>query len=45
MNALKFASYMALWSVGFIAVRALTAGPMKSVEDFVAGTKTQNGGV
>ena len=45
MNALKFASYMALWSVGFIAVRALTTGPMKAVEDFVAGTKTQNGGV
>ena len=43
MGAAKFAAYMALWSVGFIAVRAVTAGPMKSVEDFIAGTKT--GGV
>ena len=43
MGAGKFVAYMALWSVGFIAVRAVTASPMKSVEDFIAGTKT--GGV
>lgn len=43
MNAGQFVAYTLLWSVGFIAVRAITASPMASVESFVAGTKVQAG--
>ncbi len=39
MNAFKFVSYMALWSVGFIAVRAITQKPMQGIQNFIAGTK------
>tara|TARA_R110002020_G_scaffold24294_3_gene80093 strand:- start:1221 stop:1352 length:132 start_codon:yes stop_codon:yes gene_type:complete len=40
MGPAKFAAYMVLWSVGFIAVRSITKGPMKGVENFIAGNKT-----
>lgn len=39
MNAAKFAAYMVLWSVGFIAVRALVSKPMLSLQNTIAGTK------
>jgi len=43
MNAGQFVAYVLLWSTGFIAVRAITAGPMAAVENFVAGTKVNGG--
>ncbi len=43
MNAGQFVAYTFLWSVGFIAVRAITAGPMASIENFVAGTSVNGG--
>tara|TARA_Y100001937_G_scaffold125580_1_gene192703 strand:+ start:534 stop:668 length:135 start_codon:yes stop_codon:yes gene_type:complete len=43
MNAGMFVAYVVLWSTGFIAVRAITAGPMQSIENFVAGTKVNGG--
>lgn len=39
MNAAKFIAYMALWSVGFIAVRSITQKPMQGIQNFIAGTK------
>lgn len=43
MNAGQFVAYVFLWSTGFIAVRALTASPMSSVENFIAGNKVNGG--
>jgi hypothetical protein len=43
MNAGTFVAYTFLWSIGFIAVRAITAGPMSQIENFVAGTKVNGG--
>lgn len=39
MNAGKFVAYMALWSLGYIAVHAIVLRPMKSLENTLAGTK------
>ena len=40
MDAAKFAAYMVLWSVGFIAIRAITASPMNSLQSMIAGNKS-----
>ena len=40
----KTIAYMALWSVGFIAVRAILASPMNSLENIIGGNGN-NGGV
>lgn len=37
MDLLKTISYMALWSVGYIAVHTLTQNTMMKVQDFIGG--------
>jgi len=42
----KTVAYVALWSVGYITVKAITTSPMQSVQDFIAGNKNVgNGGL
>ena len=44
MDILRTIGYMAVWSVGFIAARALLASPMNSLENIIGGNGN-NGGV
>ena len=43
MNAVKMVGYIALWSVGYIAVHSLVASPMASLQSMIAGSKNQGG--
>ena len=45
MNIVKTLAYMMLFSVGFIAVKSVTDGTMRKVQDFIGGTESTNGGV
>lgn len=46
MNVGKTIAYIALWSVGYIAVKAVTNKPMQSIQDFIAGSNNVgNGGL
>lgn len=40
----KTVAYIALWSVGYIAVKTVTTKPMQAIQDFIAGT-SNNGGL
>jgi hypothetical protein len=37
MDILKTLAYMALWSVGYVAVHTLTGNTMQKVQDFIGG--------
>ena len=41
MNFLTTMGYIALWSVGYIAVHTVISSPMNSLESMIAGTKNQ----
>ena len=43
MGAGKMIAYVALWSVGYIAIHALVRNPMSSLENMIAGSKNQGG--
>jgi len=43
MNVVKSIAYMMLFSVGFIAVKSVTDGTMKKVQDFIGGSESTNG--
>jgi hypothetical protein len=46
MNFARTLGYIAMWSVGFIAVKTVVAKPMQAVQDFIAGnTNSGNGGL
>lgn len=37
MDLLKTLGYMAMWSVGYVAVHTLTNNTMQRVQDFIGG--------
>tara|TARA_R110000787_G_scaffold211061_1_gene320782 strand:+ start:1866 stop:2000 length:135 start_codon:yes stop_codon:yes gene_type:complete len=43
MSGFKMIGYIALWSVGYIAVHALVSNPMDSLQNLIAGSKNQGG--
>jgi hypothetical protein len=37
MDLVRTLGYMAMWSIGYVAVHTLTANTMQKVQDFIGG--------